>query len=75
MHICGPSGFSDESAEMRTCEACLNNIQHRSALCRHVLVGLHWLQAVIRKWWLELSQNEKQLQGGCSEYRCDVTTR
>ncbi|KAF3703105.1 KATNB1-like protein 1 Katanin p80 subunit B-like 1 [Channa argus] len=35
----------------------------------HILVGLHWVQAVIRKWWLELSKNDKQLQDSCSEDR------
>ncbi|KAK2855949.1 hypothetical protein Q5P01_004684 [Channa striata] len=35
----------------------------------HILVGLHWVQAVIRKWWLELSKNDKQLRDSCSEDR------
>ncbi|XP_026197552.1 KATNB1-like protein 1 isoform X2 [Anabas testudineus] len=35
----------------------------------HILVGLHWVQAVIKKWWQELSKNEKQLRDSCSEDR------
>nr|XP_043905070.1 KATNB1-like protein 1 isoform X2 [Solea senegalensis] len=35
----------------------------------HIVVGLHWVQSVIRKWWPELSKNEKRLQGSFSEDR------
>ncbi|AWP20228.1 putative KATNB1-like protein 1 isoform 3 [Scophthalmus maximus] len=35
----------------------------------HIMVGLHWVQSVIRKWWPELSKNEKRLQDSCSEDR------
>lgn len=35
----------------------------------HISVGLHWVQAVIRKWWPELSRKDKQLQDGCTEDR------
>ncbi|XP_028996900.1 KATNB1-like protein 1 [Betta splendens] len=35
----------------------------------HILVGLHWVQAVIRKWQLELAKHEKQLRDSCSEDR------
>lgn len=38
-------------------------------LDRHVTVGLHWVQSVIRKWWPELSKAEKRLQDSCSEDR------
>ncbi|XP_051909619.1 KATNB1-like protein 1 [Hippocampus zosterae] len=27
----------------------------------HIIVGLHWVQAVIRKWWPDLSKTEKRL--------------
>lgn len=36
---------------------------------RHIMVGLHWVQSIIRKWWPELSKNEKRLQDSCSEDR------
>ncbi|XP_047430482.1 KATNB1-like protein 1 [Mugil cephalus] len=35
----------------------------------HITVGLHWVQSVIRKWWPELSKNEKRLRDSCSEDR------
>uniref|UniRef100_UPI003AB076A1 KATNB1-like protein 1 n=1 Tax=Centroberyx gerrardi TaxID=166262 RepID=UPI003AB076A1 len=35
----------------------------------HIMVGLHWVQSVIRKWWPELSTNDKRLQDSCSEDR------
>uniref|UniRef100_A0A3P9HZY8 Katanin p80 subunit B-like 1 n=1 Tax=Oryzias latipes TaxID=8090 RepID=A0A3P9HZY8_ORYLA len=35
----------------------------------HIVVGLRWLQAVIRKWWAELSEKERRLQDPCSEHR------
>ncbi|XP_026175183.1 KATNB1-like protein 1 isoform X2 [Mastacembelus armatus] len=35
----------------------------------HIVVGLHWVQSIIRKWWPELSKNEKRLQDSCSEDR------
>ncbi|XP_054474571.1 KATNB1-like protein 1 [Anoplopoma fimbria] len=35
----------------------------------NILVGLHWVQSVIRKWWPELSKNEKRLRDSCSEDR------
>ncbi|CAB1413981.1 unnamed protein product [Pleuronectes platessa] len=35
----------------------------------HIMVGLHWVQSVIKKWWSELSKNEKRLQDSCSEVR------
>ncbi|CAB1339842.1 unnamed protein product [Coregonus sp. 'balchen'] len=33
----------------------------------HLIVGLHWVQSVIKKWWPELSANGKSLQDSCSE--------
>ncbi|KAM9704705.1 KATNB1-like protein 1 isoform 1-T1 [Menidia menidia] len=35
----------------------------------HIKVGLHWVQSVIKKWWPELSRNEKRLQDSRSEDR------
>lgn len=35
----------------------------------HIIVGLHWVQSIIRKWWPELSTNGKSLQDRCSEDR------
>ncbi|XP_029281833.1 KATNB1-like protein 1 [Cottoperca gobio] len=35
----------------------------------NISVGLHWVQSVIRKWWPELSKNEKRLRDSCSEDR------
>ncbi|XP_076023485.1 KATNB1-like protein 1 [Genypterus blacodes] len=35
----------------------------------HIIVGLHWVQSVIRKWWPELSTNEKRLPDSCSDHR------
>lgn len=35
----------------------------------HITVGLHWVQSVIRKWWPELSKNEKRLRDSRSEDR------
>lgn len=35
----------------------------------HIMVALLWVQAVIRKWWPELSKNEKRLQDSSSEDR------
>ncbi|XP_056150692.1 KATNB1-like protein 1 [Lampris incognitus] len=35
----------------------------------HIIVGLHWVRSVIRKWWPELSTNGKSLQDTCSEDR------
>ncbi|KAE8286709.1 KATNB1-like protein 1 Katanin p80 subunit B-like 1 [Larimichthys crocea] len=35
----------------------------------HIMVGLHWVQSVIRKWWPELSKNEKRLRDSRSEDR------
>ncbi|XP_034383449.1 KATNB1-like protein 1 isoform X1 [Cyclopterus lumpus] len=35
----------------------------------NIMVALHWVQSVIRKWWPELSKNEKRLQDSCSEDR------
>ncbi|KAF7664022.1 hypothetical protein LDENG_00191940 [Lucifuga dentata] len=35
----------------------------------HITVGLHWVQSVIKKWWPELSTNEKTLRDSCSEDR------
>ncbi|XP_008283053.1 KATNB1-like protein 1 [Stegastes partitus] len=35
----------------------------------HIVVGLHWVQSVIKKWWPELSKNEKRLRDSCSEDR------
>ncbi|KAI3363665.1 hypothetical protein L3Q82_001293 [Scortum barcoo] len=35
----------------------------------HITVGLHWVQSVIKKWWPELSKNEKRLQDSRSEDR------
>lgn len=36
---------------------------------RHVMVGLHWVQAIIKKWWPELSKKEKRLRDSRSEDR------
>lgn len=33
------------------------------------MVGLHWVQSVIKKWWPELSRNEKRLRDSRSEDR------
>ncbi|XP_068433230.1 KATNB1-like protein 1 [Clinocottus analis] len=35
----------------------------------NIMVALHWVQSVIRKWWPELSKNEKRLRDSCSEDR------
>ncbi|XP_035617165.1 KATNB1-like protein 1 isoform X2 [Oncorhynchus keta] len=35
----------------------------------HLIVGLHWIQSVIKKWWPELSTNSNRLQDSCSEDR------
>ncbi|KAM4600484.1 KATNB1-like protein 1 isoform 2-T2 [Polymixia lowei] len=35
----------------------------------HIIVGLHWVQSIIRKWWPELSTNGKSLLDSCSEDR------
>ncbi|XP_029902391.1 KATNB1-like protein 1 [Myripristis murdjan] len=35
----------------------------------HIMVGLHWVQSVIRKWWPEISTKDKSLQDSCSEER------
>ncbi|XP_034018450.1 KATNB1-like protein 1 [Thalassophryne amazonica] len=35
----------------------------------HITVGLHWVQSVIKKWWPELSKNEKRLRDSCLEHR------
>nr|XP_046229243.1 KATNB1-like protein 1 [Scatophagus argus]XP_046229244.1 KATNB1-like protein 1 [Scatophagus argus] len=35
----------------------------------HIMVGLHWVQSVIRKWWPELSKNEKRLRDSRLEDR------
>ncbi|XP_041832586.1 KATNB1-like protein 1 [Melanotaenia boesemani] len=35
----------------------------------HIMVVLHWVQSVIKKWWPELSKNEKRLRDSCSEDR------
>lgn len=36
---------------------------------RHVMVGLHWVQTIIKKWWPELSKKEKRLRDSRSEDR------
>ncbi|CAB1342596.1 unnamed protein product, partial [Coregonus sp. 'balchen'] len=36
---------------------------------KHLIVGLRWVQSVIKKWWPELSANSKSLQDSCSEDR------
>ncbi|KAL0963143.1 hypothetical protein UPYG_G00350280 [Umbra pygmaea] len=33
----------------------------------HLIVGLQWVQSVIKKWWPELSTNGRSLRDGCSE--------
>ncbi|KAJ0060987.1 hypothetical protein NL108_003367, partial [Boleophthalmus pectinirostris] len=33
----------------------------------HISVGLLWVQAIIRKWWPELSKTDKRLQDSCTE--------
>uniref|UniRef100_A0A3Q0RPQ1 Katanin p80 subunit B-like 1 n=1 Tax=Amphilophus citrinellus TaxID=61819 RepID=A0A3Q0RPQ1_AMPCI len=38
----------------------------------HIMVGLHWVQSVIRKWWPELSRTEKRLQDSCSDDNMEV---
>ncbi|CAL8317309.1 unnamed protein product [Merluccius merluccius] len=35
----------------------------------HIIIGLHWVQSVIRKWWPELSTCGKSLPSSCSEDR------
>ncbi|XP_035631200.2 KATNB1-like protein 1 [Oncorhynchus keta] len=35
----------------------------------HLIVVLHWVQSVVKKWWPELSTNGKSLLDSCSEYR------
>lgn len=35
----------------------------------HVMVGLHWVQTIIKKWWPELSKKEKRLRDSRSEDR------
>nr|XP_020459698.1 KATNB1-like protein 1 [Monopterus albus]XP_020459700.1 KATNB1-like protein 1 [Monopterus albus] len=35
----------------------------------HIVVGLHWVQSVIKKWWPEISTSEKRLRDSCSEDR------
>uniref|UniRef100_A0AAV2K9S6 Katanin p80 subunit C-terminal domain-containing protein n=1 Tax=Knipowitschia caucasica TaxID=637954 RepID=A0AAV2K9S6_KNICA len=35
----------------------------------HILVALLWVQAIVRKWWPELSKTDKRLQDSCSEDR------
>lgn len=35
----------------------------------HIMVSLHWLQSVIKKWWPELSKGEKRMRDSCSEDR------
>lgn len=36
---------------------------------RHIMVALHWVRSVIRKWWPELSNTEKRLRDSTSEDR------
>ncbi|XP_038841073.1 KATNB1-like protein 1 isoform X2 [Salvelinus namaycush] len=36
---------------------------------RHLIVVLHWVQSVVKKWWPELSTNGKPLLDSCSEDR------
>ncbi|OXB65696.1 hypothetical protein ASZ78_015447, partial [Callipepla squamata] len=31
---------------------------------RYVIVGLNWLQAVIKRWWSELSANTERAEDG-----------
>lgn len=35
----------------------------------HISVGLLWVQAVVRKWWPELSRKDKRLLDSCTEDR------
>uniref|UniRef100_A0A4W5RDC8 Katanin p80 subunit B-like 1 n=1 Tax=Hucho hucho TaxID=62062 RepID=A0A4W5RDC8_9TELE len=35
----------------------------------HLIVVLHWVQSVVKKWWPELSTNGKSLLDSCSEDR------
>uniref|UniRef100_A0A3B3Z727 Katanin p80 subunit C-terminal domain-containing protein n=1 Tax=Periophthalmus magnuspinnatus TaxID=409849 RepID=A0A3B3Z727_9GOBI len=35
----------------------------------HISVGLLWVQAIVRKWWPELSKKDKRLQDSCTEDR------
>ncbi|KAG9282950.1 KATNB1-like protein 1 [Astyanax mexicanus] len=35
----------------------------------HLIVALHWVQSVIKKWWPELYSDGKRLQDGCSSDR------
>ncbi|KAM3602676.1 uncharacterized protein V6R79_008620 [Siganus canaliculatus] len=35
----------------------------------HIMVGLHWVQSIIRKWWPELSKSGKRLRDSHSEDR------
>lgn len=35
----------------------------------HILLALRWLQSAVKKWWPELSKNDKRLQDSCSQDR------
>lgn len=35
----------------------------------HISVGLLWLQAVVQKWWPEISRKDKRLRDSCTEDR------
>lgn len=34
-------------------------------LSRHLIVALHWIHSLIKRWWPELSANGKSVQQGC----------
>ncbi|KAM9840020.1 KATNB1-like protein 1 [Aulostomus maculatus] len=38
----------------------------------HLMVGLHWVQSVIRKWWPELSRKEKRLRDSSEDRNVEV---
>ncbi|XP_054617630.1 KATNB1-like protein 1 [Dunckerocampus dactyliophorus] len=38
----------------------------------HILVGLHWVQSVIKKWWPELSKTEKRLRDSLDNRNIEV---
>ncbi|KAA8583017.1 KATNB1-like protein 1 [Etheostoma spectabile] len=38
----------------------------------NIMVGLHWVQSVIRKWWPELSKNEKRLRDSSEDRNIEI---
>ncbi|KAI4872390.1 hypothetical protein NFI96_029861, partial [Prochilodus magdalenae] len=41
----------------------------------HLIVALHWVQSVIKKWWPELYPDGKRLQDGCSDRNVQAMRR